>query len=473
MTNLPAIIASLISAKSRNVRPYMTPGWNGATNPMALPMPGQQTQAQAAQTPSPIPPGGQPTAPAQQGLIRALLSNPQIMQGLTQLALSQGKYGGARGAGFQNQVALNNEMARKREDDAERQRQFNEQIALERSRGEETTRHNKAIESIQSATANDKDFAAVIKYASERGMDPVVAGAYFGITKPEDVARLRALADEEKRLEEKNRYYIDMTDPAKPKFVPTKDVKDVDDPNLYVGDRRKELPSQALARLKAAGKENERESKLLSPEEEAQQIRLRKASGRSAMADQDPEVYADALGKGELTVANVPEAVRDRAIKIAKKKGYQILSDTERQKLTDFKKVKPVLSSISELSERINTQQGVYAAISGGAERAKAKANLNDDVAEYESLVSGFTPLVARALGHTGVLTQQDVDSVRAMFPKPGDSKSLRNRKIKRLESLIGGVQAEMEAGTTQPIGGAPSQATKPAPSRIKILKVE
>ncbi len=67
--------------------------------------------------------------------------------------------------------------------------------------------------------------------------------------------------------------------------------------------------------------------------------------------------------------------------------------------------------------------------------------NLNDDIAEYEAMISGFTPLIARALGHTGVLTQQDVDSVKALFPRPGDSKSLRDRKVARIEQLMGAIE--------------------------------
>jgi hypothetical protein len=97
------------------------------------------------------------------------------------------------------------------------------------------------------------------------------------------------------------------------------------------------------------------------------------------------------------------------------------------------------------------------AKLAGGVERAKAEANYNDDVAEYEALISGFTPLVARALGHSGVLTEQDVQSVRALFPRPGDSKTLRDRKIARLNGLFGEIQS---AGVDT--GGAP---VTPAPA--------
>jgi hypothetical protein len=127
----------------------------------------------------------------------------------------------------------------------------------------------------------------------------------------------------------------------------------------------------------------------------------------------------------------------------------------------------PVIKSISDLSEKINTGQGVLAKITGGAERLAAKANLDDDVAEYQAIISGFTPLVARALGHVGVLTQQDVDSVREIFPKPGDSKSLRDRKVTRLITLMGEIKAagkgDDEPATTAPAQGAvPPAAAKP-----------
>lgn len=97
-----------------------------------------------------------------------------------------------------------------------------------------------------------------------------------------------------------------------------------------------------------------------------------------------------------------------------------------------------MLESIAELSERINTQQGVLARITGAAEKAKAQANLSDDVSEYQAVVAGFTPLLARAVGHTGVLTEQDVQSVRAMLPQPTDSKSVRDRKIARIKKIMG-----------------------------------
>jgi hypothetical protein len=98
-----------------------------------------------------------------------------------------------------------------------------------------------------------------------------------------------------------------------------------------------------------------------------------------------------------------------------------------------------VLDALDELSEKINRQDGALAKVGGLFASAAAKANYDDDVAEYQAVLEGAVPLIARRMGHTGVLTQADVDSVKAMFPRPGDGKSLRDRKIARVRSLMGG----------------------------------
>lgn len=127
-----------------------------------------------------------------------------------------------------------------------------------------------------------------------------------------------------------------------------------------------------------------------------------------------------------------------------------------------FKQAGPILDSIAELSARINTQQGVVARMAGGTAKIAAQANLNDDVAEYQALIMGFTPLVARALGHTGVLTQQDVDSVRALFPTAGDSKTLRDRKIARIQTILTALETDAAPAGTSTETPATAQPSTP-----------
>lgn len=137
----------------------------------------------------------------------------------------------------------------------------------------------------------------------------------------------------------------------------------------------------------------------------------------------------------------------------------------ERNRKASSGRAAPVLQAISELSERINVGQGVAAKITGEVERKKAQVNLNDDISEYEAVVSGFTPLLARAVGHSGVLTEQDVQSVRKMLPAPGDSKSVRDRKVARIQTLLGDL-----GGTAQANSGTPAPAVPTAPSAQDLI---
>jgi hypothetical protein len=129
----------------------------------------------------------------------------------------------------------------------------------------------------------------------------------------------------------------------------------------------------------------------------------------------------------------------------------------QRNRYAAAKRADIVIDSIGELSERINVNEGALATIKGATEQAKAKINLSDDVAEYEAVVATFVPLLARAVGHTGVLTQLDVDSVKQMLPSPRNSKALRDRKMERIRLLMAGMNPTGEPDPSDqkdPIGG-------------------
>ncbi len=141
---------------------------------------------------------------------------------------------------------------------------------------------------------------------------------------------------------------------------------------------------------------------------------------------------------------------------------------TQRERSDSQRTVSALLDSVGELTEKINTGQGALARISGEAEKLKAKANLSDDVAEYEALVASFTPIWARALGHTGVLTEQDVQSAKQALPKPGDSKSMRDRKLARINKIMSAMAPAPQAGSVPSPGSTP-QGTKPnTPTRTR-----
>lgn len=87
----------------------------------------------------------------------------------------------------------------------------------------------------------------------------------------------------------------------------------------------------------------------------------------------------------------------------------------------------------------IFTTEGAAALAAGTYKTIKAYANLDLDLAEYNSAIQGFIPTFARAVGHTGVLTELDVEKTRGLFPKAGDSRGLAIRKLKNIEMLMEG----------------------------------
>ena len=113
-----------------------------------------------------------------------------------------------------------------------------------------------------------------------------------------------------------------------------------------------------------------------------------------------------------------------------------------------------IMGEIETLSKRINTSDaGPLSTLQGAMRGLASRANMDNDVAEYEALIQGMIPMVARANGHSGVLTQQDVDSTRRLFPEVNDNKTLARNKMDRIKRLLAGAGGAAAPNQT-PIGG-------------------
>lgn len=127
--------------------------------------------------------------------------------------------------------------------------------------------------------------------------------------------------------------------------------------------------------------------------------------------------------------------------------------------------VDAIMGEIEALSGRINTSDGgPMSNVKGALRRGAAAGNMDNDVSEYLALVEGFIPMVARAVGHSGVLTQQDVDSVRALFPRPGDNAQLSKNKMDRVKRIMQQMQSPGDAPGGLPRGAGPGGGGAPKP---------
>lgn len=156
--------------------------------------------------------------------------------------------------------------------------------------------------------------------------------------------------------------------------------------------------------------------------------RLLGLKGRDAAATRAPETQ---------------EARRERQLRIKKLE----LDLQKAQDAPDNEKLAaalPVFDEITELSKRIFTSdKGPITNIIGAWRTGAARMNLDNDVNEYQSLVRGFTPLMARAVGHAGVLTEQDVQRTEMLFGNIGilgtDNATVAKNKLDRVKRIIAG----------------------------------
>lgn len=189
----------------------------------------------------------------------------------------------------------------------------------------------------------------------------------------------------------------------------------------------------------------------------ATEAQARASAGGSGAVTLEPKKVMD--DEGNVVLANY----NPKTGQYVKPNGEPIKNPRDASDLTNrppgkMNQAGPVVDAIDELSKKINTGSGPLATITGKLKQIAAGKNLDNDVAEYESIVSGFTPMIARALGHTGVLTEQDVQSVKALFPRPNDEEALRTRKVARIRDLMSKMEAQ---GGTAP---APTNSPKSDP---------
>ena len=149
------------------------------------------------------------------------------------------------------------------------------------------------------------------------------------------------------------------------------------------------------------------------------------------------------------------------------------LSADQKKDILAFEKSMPALERLRQLSAQVNTLRGPAARAAGVGKRGMAAANLDDATALYESTLRGFTPLFARALGHTGVLTEIDVERTQSLFPAVGDSASVAQAKLDGVESLIQEVRQRSAEAFTDPTEGNPQGDVSDLDSMINSWPVK
>ena len=106
-----------------------------------------------------------------------------------------------------------------------------------------------------------------------------------------------------------------------------------------------------------------------------------------------------------------------------------------------------------DLSNKLNfTEGGKDTLIQNGRQLFGKWTHQNNDRMELDSLSEGYAPIFARLIGHTGVLTQQDVDSVRRIMPRAGLNRDESARiNLTFMQTLQGAQQINALLGDIDP----------------------
>jgi hypothetical protein len=117
-----------------------------------------------------------------------------------------------------------------------------------------------------------------------------------------------------------------------------------------------------------------------------------------------------------------------------------------RNKQEAFRVGRTVFNELVGLAREVKRSSGVWARAKAPADRAAAKFNLDQSLKLYNDFVSGFSPMLARTIGHTGVLTDIDLLRTENILPGTGESGEIAEAKITRATNLLDKIEKTMNA---------------------------
>jgi hypothetical protein len=96
--------------------------------------------------------------------------------------------------------------------------------------------------------------------------------------------------------------------------------------------------------------------------------------------------------------------------------------------------------SLWNLAVGFNTDASMLGAIKGPLTEFASnvtKGRVSPSMALYTSQIRGFASAIAKAMGEAGRLSDQDIERTVMMFPRPGDSPELTERKLQAVWDVM------------------------------------
>jgi hypothetical protein len=185
------------------------------------------------------------------------------------------------------------------------------------------------------------------------------------------------------------------------------------------------------------------------------------ASAIAAVSNEDEiDRYAEELGYGTVSPAQVPASIRSKSLALARERGYKILSDTERAAMSEFDPALAIVDDIAKYADEICTLEGPGARVKGAWRIAEAAAGMDPTVKLLQSK-KGLLAKLIRAMGEKGTLATADVQRAIATIPSALSTKTEKDLYIKDLRALLQGAKGSRLRMATEPVTGRAMPAGK------------
>lgn len=181
--------------------------------------------------------------------------------------------------------------------------------------------------------------------------------------------------------------------------------------------------------------------------------------------------WAAKIDRGEANISQVQGGrqrpnLRSEVVAYMEAQGLTAEPKALREKKAALASAQETVDQLEEMLSGISMASGpVDRLVRGPLNVVGAATQANPDASVYNEARDGFSALVARGLGHVGVLTKEDIREVRGLLPKLTDTREKANKNFLRIREVFQRAIDRQQQAYISPSGRADSAAAPP-PSR-------
>lgn len=198
------------------------------------------------------------------------------------------------------------------------------------------------------------------------------------------------------------------------------------------------------------------------------------AGGAGGAGNDTAKGLAQRVINGEMQITAIPArtGMRDAVLAEIVSGGEAIMPQKARDTISAINAAKVIVNKLSEANASIPRGEGMGRFVSGVGNVASLVTQQGPS-ARYAKDAKGMLSNLSRAMGERGVLTNQDIERVRALVPNLWDSGSFSAQQLDDLNSFLDELTNRTVTTYTKPQAGIGAQAApaNSAPAKVGVIR--